>query len=592
MAINSKKINKIEAQKMQEIMNDPVKWAQVFVTIFDNVKKEYTPWVARWYQREMLQDRSVKKVARCGRRTGKTETMCIEMLWKALTKKHHRILVVTPYENQVRLIFTRLNEIITESPLIKSRVIKNTKNPYWIGLDNGAIILGFTTGASSGSGGASIRGQRADAIYMDEVDYMSEADFDSVMAIAGERSDITIFMSSTPTGKRSKFWRACTDPKMGFTEHYHPSTHNPNWGQDMEAEFRAQLSEQGFVHEIMAEFGTQDTGVFNKNKVDASTSYCYYAYNELDYYQKQRVKDNHLEVEMLLYDKENPAPVNPFRTMGVDWDKYGASSSIIILEYDVINGKFKVIKRVEVPRGEYSYDNAVNLIISLNELYKPSWIYCDAGAGEYQIERLRIYGEENPASGLKNKVKRCNFRQNVDITDPVTGEIERAQFKQLMINQLQIGFDRERFILSPFDEVLHKQLIDYEVEKIGANGLPVFTSKNEHFVDAFGLAYMAFVLEFAELVQVMKEIEHKTIMKQSNHHLGQAGLNRLFNSIETSAAPKGFEQVLNADPNERKGDRPQWVKVPLSYRKDNMSRGSWGSRSGMGRGGFGGRSSW
>ena len=27
---------------------------------------------------------------------------------------------------------------------------------------------------------------------MDEVDYMSEADFDSVMAIAGERPDITI----------------------------------------------------------------------------------------------------------------------------------------------------------------------------------------------------------------------------------------------------------------------------------------------------------------------------------------------------------------------------------------------------------------
>ena len=102
--------------------------------------------------------------------THNTETMCIEMLWKAFTKPMHRILVVTPYETQVRLILTRLNEIINESPLLKKELKRVTKNPYWIEFNNGAIICGFTTGASSGSGGASIRGQRADAIYMDEVD--------------------------------------------------------------------------------------------------------------------------------------------------------------------------------------------------------------------------------------------------------------------------------------------------------------------------------------------------------------------------------------------------------------------------------------
>ncbi|MEG1494716.1 MAG: hypothetical protein RR406_00230 [Bacilli bacterium] len=48
-------------------------------------------------------------------------------------------------------------------------------------------------------------------------------------------------------------------------------------------------------------------------------------------------------------------------------------------------GKFKVFKRIEVPRSEYSYDAAVNLIIELNEIYNPSFIYCDAGSGEIQI---------------------------------------------------------------------------------------------------------------------------------------------------------------------------------------------------------------
>ena len=62
--------------------------------------------------------------------------------------------------------------------------------------------------------------------------------------------------------------------------------------------------------------------------------------------------------------------------------KYQASSSIIILDYDMITDKFKVIKRIEVPKSEYSYDNAVNLIIELNEQYNPAWIYVDRGSGD------------------------------------------------------------------------------------------------------------------------------------------------------------------------------------------------------------------
>lgn len=153
---------------------------------------------------------------------------------------------------------------------------------------------------------------------MDEVDYMSDADFDSVTAIAAERADIGICMSSTPTGRRSQFYKACTDPAMGYNEHYHPSTHNPNWGPEMEAELRAQLSEQGYIHEVLAEFGVEDAGVFDKDKVDRAMTYELYAYNELDYYQKNRCQENGLSPTMYIYPKGKRAHSNPFRTMGVD----------------------------------------------------------------------------------------------------------------------------------------------------------------------------------------------------------------------------------------------------------------------------------
>lgn len=268
--------------------------------------------------------------------------------------------------------------------------------------------------------------------------------------------------------------------------------------------------------------------------------------------------------------------------------KYGASSSIIILDYDVIKQKFKVIKRVEVARGDYSYDNAVNTIVELNDIYNPAFIYCDAGSGEYQIERLHIIGEERPATGLKNKVKRWQFSSTIKITDPITFEEVNEPVKQLMVNQLVLAFERDRIIMSPFDTVLHKQLTNYEVEKINANGKPIYTSKDEHFIDALGLAHLAFVLEFKELTKTIKDIEVSSKIAFSNKSIGKSGLNQMLNEIQGSYSSNGAQLKPSDD---LRGDRPTWVKVSQNYRSGSSSRGgSWGTRGGR-SGGFG-RSNW
>lgn len=512
--------------------------------------------------------------------------MVIDMLWRIFTRRNYRVVVATPYENQVRLIFMRINEILQTSPLLKQDVVKNTKNPYIIEVQNGSAIIGFTTGNDA----ASVRGQKADILYLDEVDYMDDVCFDAVTAIAAERADIGITMSSTPTGKRSHFYKACMDKKMGYVEHYHPSTHNPNWGPAMEAEFKAQLTAQAYVHEILAEFGTQNAGVFPKEALDRSITYENYTYNPLTYDQQRECKAKEIYPNLYLYDQRKKAPFNIFRTMGVDWDKYGASSSILILDYNVKYKKFQVIKRVEVPRGEYSYDNAVKKIIELNEIYNPSYIYCDAGSGEYQIEALHIYGDKNPASGLKNKVKRWQFSNTLDVPDPITGEIHKEPLKPFMVNQLTISFERDRMILSPLDDTLFKQLQNYEVEKIAANGKPVYTSVDEHFVDALGLAHLAFVLEFKELTNTIKDFETTTKIEFSSNSIGKAGANLMFNEIQSGYASPKYSLPKSDD---LRGNRQTWIKVPLNDRgrSSSISRSSgWGNRSS--RSSFGGRSMW
>ena len=582
---------KADQVKLAKIMKDPVAWAQAFLRTFNPQTGRIEPWKARWYQVEMLQDQSKKRVYRCGRRTGKTETMVVESLFHVCTKKNFRVLIITPYENQVRLAFMRLNELIKESPVVSSMVLSNTKNPYMIKMNNESAILGFTTGASSGGGAASIRGQRADLIVMDEVDYMGEADFDSVMIIAGERPEIRTVMSSTPTGKRSKFYQACTDPKMGFIEHFHPSTHNPNWNDEMEAEFRATLSEQGYVHEVEAEFGVQNTGVFDKDRVDEAKEFYNYAYAPLDYYQEAAIKRGDIEPpEMLLYDRRHPAPYSRFRTIGVDWDKYEETSSIIVLEFNERLKRFMILKAYSVPRSEYSYDMAVKTIIELNEIYKPAMIYCDRGAGEYQIEALCIHGKNHPETRLHEKVKGFQFSQKLDIQNPVTGEITKEPLKPFMITQLQIAFERNQLIISKYDEKLYKQLIDYEVVKRAQNGNPIFTDVNEHFIDALGLAYLAMTLTFKELTGVMRETEMANKVLTSARHLisNEKALNSINRANDIKPEIQQFYENYQHD--EHPDEQQRWVKTDFStyykgndqYRGGRRTSSAWSRSGGVG----------
>lgn len=572
MDINN--LSPVELAKLKRIHEDPALWAKAYLITYDAVQKKEVPWTARWYQAEMMRDKTTRKVYRCGRRTGKTEVMIVEALHKVFTKRNHRVLFVAPYENQIRLVFTRIKELVSSSPMFKEHVVSITMNPFTLKLDNQSAIFGFTTGASSGSGGASIRGQRADWIYLDECDYLGEGDFDTVSMIAGERQDIGMTISSTPTGKRGKFYQACTDPNMGYQEHYHPSTHNPQWCDQMEAEFRAQLTDNGYVHEVEANFGSEELGVFPKDKVDWACQQEYYAYDALTFAQRQKMSDIGIVPRMSIYGRENKPPFNPFRTMGIDWDKYGASSSILILDFDPFLRKFKVMKRVEVPKAEYSYDAAVNLIVELNDIYSPSWIYADRGSGEYQIERLHILGEEKPSTGLKNKVKGFQFKNKLEIFDPVTKTMTKEPMKPFMVNQLVLAFERQRILMSPFDETLHKQLIDYQIERISQFGDPVYSSVNEHFVDALGLAMLAFVLEFPDLTDTVREMTFSTKIEHSNKQIGQNTAMQTLRSIEMP-----FDRQLAKKKKDDDLDRQKWFKVDATSSK-HIAKTGWGSRGG------------
>ena len=119
-----KKLNKKKGLTRNEVLeyivlNDPILWAYVYLN-----------WKPRDYQYTILEQMKKGKqvVLRLGRRLGKTETMCITILWYAYTQQNqgendvYDILIITPYESQVLLIFKRLKQLIYGSKFMADSV--------------------------------------------------------------------------------------------------------------------------------------------------------------------------------------------------------------------------------------------------------------------------------------------------------------------------------------------------------------------------------------------------------------------------------------------------------------------------------------
>lgn len=172
-----------------------------------------------------------------------------------------------------------------------------------------------------------------------------------------------------------------------------------------------------------------------------------------------------------------------------------------INEAGEIEPKFKVLFRVEIPRSEFTYVNAINKIIALNEIYDFDHIAVDRGYGETQIELLRKYGMDNPETGLADKVVGYQFSQKLEVRDPHTGKKDKKPLKPFMVNNSVILYEKGKIILNPNDNVVVEQLGNYRVKSISANGIPTFNDDDEHIVDAINLALLAFEQYYGDLMK-------------------------------------------------------------------------------------------
>lgn len=448
------------------------------------------------YQANILRCSSKRKVLRCGRRLGKSEVMLIWALFRLFTNSPgekrwdaHRqewvrgmsnILFIAPYLSQVKDFFARMKRMFDLNPELGAEVESFVATPYYkVTLKSGMVISGFSAGSS---GATSVRGQPADWIIMDEMDYLKEEDINTLMALLMEHNDVEMIVASTPSGRREQFYEMCTQ-RMDFKEFYYPSMVNPSWGPRMEAELRAAYrTEIGWQHEILAEFGEAATSVFQFHL---------------------------LEKAMVSYKYEDCKrhPENLY-AMGIDWNDLENGTKIRILEYDRKDKKIRCVASSTVQKAGWVQTSAVNEAMRMNRIWNCDYIYVDEGFGATQIELLRRLGQD--AQMRKDQwahldmnflhTKGINFSSKIDVFDPASGLPRKMHMKPYIVESSVRFFERQMVEFSSEDEILLKQLHGYNIAKINASGMPIYEAgpAGDHDLDAFMIALVAFEIELGE----------------------------------------------------------------------------------------------
>jgi replicative DNA helicase len=289
----------------------------------------------------------------------------------------------------------------------------------------------------------------------------------------------------------------------GWAEFHFPTYVVPEWSEKMERQLRKQFSEIAYEHEILAEWGTEMVGVFNKDYIDEAASMPY----------------NFTTV---------PAHNGPI-SIGVDWDKMGTATQIVVTQYNPYDprrlrpelgdteqsyGRFQVINRIEIPKGEFTYDIAVQKLIELDGIYDPFAIYADAGSGEYQIELLR--------KALGDKVKRVHLGSSTLVRDPHSREFEKKPLKPFIVNQTVLMLERGQLRIphGDMDETIKRQMTNYQVTKFSPKtGEPTYTDVDEHALDGMMFSLLAFINEKPELAAtIIQKPAAKSMAMVNTHH--------------------------------------------------------------------------
>ncbi len=199
-------------------------------------------------QRAITSDPAKRKVVVAGRRAGKTTLAALTACEQAA--KGRRVLLASPTQEQADTFWEKCKTWL--GPIVAAGIVKKNETRHTLEFPNGGRIRAKTAFDAD-----TLRGDYADFLVLDEFAIMDPSAWDLVGAPMLLDNDGDAWFISTPKRKNhfhSFYVRALGDDTGRWKAWHFTSHDNPHLSRDALAEITADLSEDAYRQEILAEF--------------------------------------------------------------------------------------------------------------------------------------------------------------------------------------------------------------------------------------------------------------------------------------------------------------------------------------------------
>lgn len=292
----------------------------------------------------------------------------------------------------------------------------------------------------------------------------------------------------------------CTDPEWGYKEFWFASWENPKYDEIQDRSFKAELNTTQYEHEIMADWGTVDMGVFNWLVFEKVFAYKYKNDNK----ESPEYRLLSLTPESLhaigndlsgWLNRRFPSKKSGCKYwFGADLG-YSADPSEFVV-FEEWNGVMKMVLRIHMEH--VTYDIQADLIALLDNYYQFKMLGMDAGSNGTAVAQILM----SKRTGW-NKFALHNFDKRLIpipfggrlVVDKINGKEVTAPAKEAMTNM--IIYHAERNLLQmpglEFDDSIENQFRNHTYST-GSGGQIVYskgTVSPDHVIDAVRTAFYA-----------------------------------------------------------------------------------------------------
>jgi len=397
-------------------------------------------WTPHPAQCEWMMDTHPVKVAACGRRWGKTESLAVETAALALLQPGIRQVIVAPTLDQASILFDRTLELLQDWAEQTGAKLHVRVTPYPRVHVNGGEI----TARSAYRQARSLRGRSAHRIVVDEAAYLTEEVIPQVLMPMLADTEGQLVLLSTPFG-RNHFWHWYQRGQSGTVcrSFRFPTTSNPRISAGFLQMQKQLLTERQFAIEYGAQFVDDAGAVFPQVVIEAC-------------------------IQPSLADaRPNSTPT----LAGLDWGRYRDYTALVLLRESGTQ-----LQAVHVERlPSTGWQRQIERLLHQFGEWRVRTVYCDAsGIGDPLAEMLQ------------QSLSHHHLHIRVE---PV---VFTASTKRTIIETLALAMEQRRVAIPPHPDLL-RELHAFTASHSGSGHIRLQARGSEHddLVIALALAVQA-----------------------------------------------------------------------------------------------------